>query len=749
MKNLLLSTSVLLTSAICSGQTLDQLKQIEPEIYNLESLSQKTLLPNTVINTNSTSSSGTTASGTVIFHETFGNGLNGDGSNGNWTNSGTPSNAKWEYRGTSTTPSNSTGSRGAWSGSTPINSTTRSNGFMIFDSDYLATGGSQTGTGIAPPPHTGYLTSPAIDLSSTPNLVIELTNYYRRYQGDCLIEFSTNGGNSWNHSIYVYGQHNVDELISPYSLSPTKHTKALYVPSGVGGNANVKFRLKFDGATNSSGANGYYFWMVDDIRLIEAPQNDLSAKQIFFNYPDSNSKFYNYAKIPLRQAQKDTVRIGHSFINMGTGTLPNVKTKLDVITPTGTVTKTSSSSVSSLATGVVDSLFTGTYTPTAGIGNYTYKFYTTSDSIDQLLQNDTIKRNFEVTTDMYAWSTVSTGYSGMNASNSYEVCSYFRINVNDTVKKMTALFAKTSNTLENLQAGNIISFRVFNINDLNSSGAFNGTNYAEYNFCGSKFYSVTPKDTLTNPISITVPMTHTSTHPTLTPGGYLACFKSYNSKARFSIDFQLSDTAKTRPLTTFLDVDDQNTFGYSRRTVPNIYMYTSTGFDSCKNVNITPNLIVNDNWQKGSIYANASGGTAPYCYNWTTPKGPAEGDSLNNLKSHGKYTVTITDFRGCTKTESANLIKVSVDEKQSIADDILFYPNPSQGSFTVLLSGMKENAELSIKNMLGQVVFTKSVNASYKQIKELISLDRHGSGIYIVNIKSESGSIYSQKVIIQ
>ena len=48
----------------------------------------------------------------------------------------------WEYRGPNTTPDNTTGSRGQFAGSGPtISSPTQSNGFIIFDSDYLDSDG--------------------------------------------------------------------------------------------------------------------------------------------------------------------------------------------------------------------------------------------------------------------------------------------------------------------------------------------------------------------------------------------------------------------------------------------------------------------------------------------------------------------------------------------------------------------------------------------------------------------------------
>ncbi len=78
---------------------------------------------------------------TVIWSEDFASGIPTT-----WMNYGTAlgvadPDAKWEYRGTTTTPSNATGSRGGYAGTAatgqlPIQSSTAANGFVVFDSDF-------------------------------------------------------------------------------------------------------------------------------------------------------------------------------------------------------------------------------------------------------------------------------------------------------------------------------------------------------------------------------------------------------------------------------------------------------------------------------------------------------------------------------------------------------------------------------------------------------------------------------------
>ena len=66
------------------------------------------------------------------------------------------------------------------------------------------------GNGAAAAPHLGILTPPMIDLSAAPNVQLEFTEYYRRRQGTQVpttavsatyIDFSTDGGATWPHSV--------------------------------------------------------------------------------------------------------------------------------------------------------------------------------------------------------------------------------------------------------------------------------------------------------------------------------------------------------------------------------------------------------------------------------------------------------------------------------------------------------------------------------------------------------------------
>ncbi len=140
---------------------------------------------------------------TTIWTEDFANGIPST-----WTNAGfdvDPATGNfnpnplclWEYRGPNTTPSNGTGSRGAYAApNDPILSPSTGNGFIIFDSDWLDNNGiaGAFGTGNSASPHYGTLTTDSIDLSGYPGVQLEMSSYARTFFGDFYVAVSGDGG---------------------------------------------------------------------------------------------------------------------------------------------------------------------------------------------------------------------------------------------------------------------------------------------------------------------------------------------------------------------------------------------------------------------------------------------------------------------------------------------------------------------------------------------------------------------------
>lgn len=217
---------------------------------------------------------------TPIWSEDFGSGIPSTWTNAGFNEFGQPlANAVWEYRGTATTPSNASGSRGAYSGvnstpptNLPVLSPTAGNGFVIFDSDWRDNNGvaGAFGTGSAPAPHLSALTSPTINLQNEDYVELSFYSYHRYFEGRALVVFSSDGGLTWPDTVAAHPG------IAVNAASNRDAFVTINASNFIGGAQNARVRFLFDGTYDDPGAQGagqgYYFWMIDDIEINPLPK---------------------------------------------------------------------------------------------------------------------------------------------------------------------------------------------------------------------------------------------------------------------------------------------------------------------------------------------------------------------------------------------------------------------------------------------------------------------------------------------
>ena len=75
---------------------------------------------------------------------------------------------------------------------------------------------------------------------------------------------------------------------------------------------------------------------------------------------------------------------------------------------------------------------------------------------------------------------------------------------------------------------------------------------------------------------------------------------------------------------------------------------------------------------------------------------------------------------------------------------VLFYPNPSEGNFTINLGKTISDIEINVLTLTGQIVFTKKVDSANHLT---LDLSNQASGIYLIDIKSQSETIDKIKLI--
>tara|TARA_B110000240_G_scaffold95927_1_gene108682 strand:- start:1 stop:1986 length:1986 start_codon:yes stop_codon:yes gene_type:complete len=327
---------------------------------------------------------------TPVWSEDFASGIPTTWlTSGGTANGASDTDAVWVYRGTSTTPNNTVGSRGGYAGAAgvaqwPITSATASNGFVIFDSDFLDNAGiaGNFGNGIAPSVQVASMVTDMIDLTNYTVIDLMFTQYYRRFAGPgasqavpaTYIDFSTDGGATFPYSVTL------NAAIAVNSGTADNDIATISAGSMIGGHDSVKVRFRWDG--------DYYFWQIDDIAIINTPANRLTytdyngapAQDIVFGPASGSSRM---GITTLKQAR--SLSFDCNIINSGSAAQSNVKLTVDIFNSSGSnVQSVSSATITTLnaldtANWNTLNTYATAWTPNAEDA-YTFLYTVTSDS---------------------------------------------------------------------------------------------------------------------------------------------------------------------------------------------------------------------------------------------------------------------------------------------------------------------------------------------------------------------------------
>jgi len=556
-----------------------------------------------------------------------------------WKHSMTGSWGYWNSVGTS--GGNPTGPAAA------INSTTASNGFLISDIDSANHWNGNSGASSGSSYHfiESYFTTSSIDLSGFPNVSLEFEHSFRLNNSvDLTVSVSTDSiswttyniqGNATNNQASSDPEYLNLNISSVAGNSPTTYIK-------IGWNARV------------------YFWMLDDMKIIETPNNLLSTASETFGgwwigYQSTNDIGTDFTFYPKNQATAQPYRFEGVLSNQGVNTLDNSVLHVQVMDEFG-VSQDFTSNPIPVSTGVNDTVATATnFTPTQ-TGMYNFSYWATSDSFP--------------TTDTTVMSTIVT----------------------DTVYGVDY--------------------------DWNSDGENAGSGYFLGKPCGGQVlgnvFDVYAVDTVTS-ISFHV-----------------------NASSAFGHDVKVE----------LYDIDDA-AFDPILLEESDDYTLQASDIDSWVTLKLlNPTLV-----SAGTAYLAAVKGSISL-QDTTLISSSSNVHSSSWIQDNCDATSpTSTHVAGDWRTLSKRLLirmnlgNVFVASPSGINNikqsQFNLYPNPTDGIFVIELD---ENLkyDLTINNVLGQIVYSASIN----EMKTTIDLSVFDKGVYTVELKDKN-KIYTEKLIIE
>tara|TARA_B100001741_G_scaffold313476_1_gene319835 strand:- start:5772 stop:7631 length:1860 start_codon:yes stop_codon:yes gene_type:complete len=375
-------------------------------------------------------------SAVVIWSEDFGGGFpagwstytNNTGAGNTGSLPGNTAECPWKY--------STVGSWGYWntnqglSAAPAINSTTAANGFLISDIDSANHWNAGQPSGNTYYYLESYFTTSAIDLTGFPNVSLEFEHSFRFNNSiNLTVSISTDSvtwttynvqGNATNNQASADPEYLSLNISSVAGNSPTAYIK-------VGWNARC------------------YFWMIDDIKIVETPDNKLDLTEVthggWYTTPTTNGFGLDYTMVPLNQAEANPFTFEGIVTNLGALDQTS-HINVEVVNSSGSNVFTTTSA-DSLLTPQDTIIFVGQnkFTPTT-IDQY--NFSTWASSIDTI--SDTMGGSFSVTENIYARDngTENQQYGLGRSCGGMIIGSYFDVYEQDDLSSLSVFITDNS-----------------------------------------------------------------------------------------------------------------------------------------------------------------------------------------------------------------------------------------------------------------------------------------------------------------
>ncbi len=296
--------------------------------------------------------------------------------------------------------------------------TTASDGFIAMPIDeYNSRDGITVST-----PSDGYIETPPINCTAAPSVVVKFNQYFRyccsNYNLEMLV--TNDGGVHW-------ATYDVKFAVGGNTFTPERFRSVeINISDVAAGLPNVQIRFYMHGPTN-------YFWIIDDLRLTEAYQNDIVLEDFWMDFDGGNDasigqiNYWPLSQMGMPGATSGTVGDYYfkaAFLNNGMADAENAKLDLQVL-KNGTEMFNDLSAGTTIWSLERDTQYIENPWLATDFGDYKFNFTAVTDNTEEVPVNNSVALRFTVNdtlahrADFTAESSANTGgwVGGANAGD--------------------------------------------------------------------------------------------------------------------------------------------------------------------------------------------------------------------------------------------------------------------------------------------------------------------------------------------
>jgi hypothetical protein len=405
----------------------------------------------------------------VFWYEDFANGVGGNSVDGlgntiggTWTRGFTGAtnySEVWKF--------DTEGPKGRYEQTLPLLSESSSNGWMIFDSNYQTDQDNFDGFITID----GYLESPDIDVSGTGTtaLGLEIQHSYRTCCAgatkpvDLFVGYFDGTDWVWTEKNTGNTSHNTRPALrtsNGYEVEKKVINIADVAIDAANAGTNL-IRVRFHWNSDLNASSSYYYWMIDDVRIIGI--QDYDSKLVRMYTGDIINDFEYYA-IPEEQIVNYPAIVGGEIQNMGALSLTGIN--LDItITEDATTSQVYSGNSTSvdLSPGQETTIWYNTGFIPSNLGIYNVEITSEHNEVDEQSSDNTAVKKFEVTQYEYGHynpHSPSVGVTVVNAdANPGRQSSLYIINEDAIIYGMYVYFLDGTTTTNSIGQIGKISIR--------------------------------------------------------------------------------------------------------------------------------------------------------------------------------------------------------------------------------------------------------------------------------------------------